>query len=111
VSGSVDARAQARDHKGLDVPARRAMLGIGNTGLSPEGRADMTGSSLTPFIVPIVAMICLAFLLGVVYYADSHPEWKRPGQEPGHTITGQASSSAVTSPTGSGELTDEPRSA
>jgi hypothetical protein len=68
----------------------------------------MTGSSLAPFIVPIVAMISLAFLVGIVYYADSHPEWKRSGQEPGHTTAGQASSPAVASPAGSGELTDEP---
>ena len=71
----------------------------------------MTGSSLAPFIVPIVAMICLAFFLGVVYYADSHPEWKRAGQEPGRTPADQASSSAVASHPGSGELTDEPRPA
>jgi hypothetical protein len=71
----------------------------------------MTGSSLAPFIIPIVAAVCLAFMLGVVYYADSHPEWKRPGQEPGHTVADQASSPAVASPAGSGELTDEPRPA
>jgi hypothetical protein len=68
----------------------------------------MTGSSLAPYIIPIVAAVCLAFLLGIVYYADSHPEWKRSGQEPAHTTAGQASSPAVASATGSGELTDEP---
>ena len=76
----------------------------------------MTGSSPTPFIVPIVAMICLAFLLGVVYYADSHPEWKRAGQEPagqepGPSPADQVSSPVVDSLTGSGELTEEPRPA
>jgi len=68
----------------------------------------MTGSSLAPYIIPIVAAVCLAFLLGVVYYADSHPEWKSHGQEPGHGIAGQASSPAVAPRTGSGELTDQP---
>jgi len=71
----------------------------------------MSGSSVAPFIIPIVAMICLAFFLGIVYYADSHPEWKNPGREPGHPIVGQASSPAVVSRTGGGELTDEPPSA
>jgi hypothetical protein len=71
----------------------------------------MTGSSLAPYIIPIVAMICLAFFLGIVYYADSHPEWKRSGQEPGYTTAGQASSPPVASSQGSGELTDEPSSA
>ena len=56
-------------------------------------------------------MICLAFFLGIVYYADSHPEWKRSGQEPGYTTAGQASSPPVASSQGSGELTDEPSSA
>jgi hypothetical protein len=71
----------------------------------------MTGSSLAPYIIPIVAIICLAVFLGIVYYADSHPEWKRTGQEPGRRITGEASSPAVDSPPGSGELTDQPRPA
>ena len=70
----------------------------------------MTGSSLAPYIIPIVAAICLAFMLGIVYYADSHPEWKRAGQEPGHRIAGQGSSPAAVPRTGSGELTGEPRS-
>jgi hypothetical protein len=50
----------------------------------------MTGSSLAPFIIPIVAMICLAALLIAVYYADSHPEWKSARQEPGHRVVGEA---------------------
>jgi len=71
----------------------------------------MTGSSLAPYIIPIVAAISLAILLAVVYYADSHPEWKRAGQEPGPRIAGQASSPAVVSRTGVSELTDERPSA
>ena len=72
-----------------------------------EGRTDVTGSSLTPFVVPIVGMICLAALLAIVYYADSHPEWKRAGQEPGHRPVGPASSTAVMSGAGTGQLSGE----
>jgi len=68
----------------------------------------MSGSTAAPYVIAIVAMISLAFLLIVVYYADSHPEWKRPGQAPEHSIADQASSPAVASHTGGGELTDEP---
>jgi uncharacterized membrane protein len=67
----------------------------------------MSGSTLAAFIIPIVAMICLAALLIIVYYADSHPEWKRAGQAPGQRIARRASSPAVAPRTGSGELTDE----
>ena len=72
-----------------------------------EGRTDVTGSSLTPFVVPIVGMVCLAALLAIVYYADSHPEWKRAGQEPGHRPVGPASSTAVMSGAGTGQLSGE----
>ena len=67
----------------------------------------MSGSTAAPFVIAIVAMICLATLLIIVYYADSHPEWKRPGQAPEHSLADQASSPAVTPRAGSGELTDE----
>ena len=33
----------------------------------------MTGSSLAPIIIPIVAMISLFGWLAAVFYADSHP--------------------------------------
>jgi len=33
----------------------------------------MTGSSLAPIVIPIVAMISLFGWLAVVFYADSHP--------------------------------------
>jgi hypothetical protein len=89
----------------MGLPERDA--GGGSTGLPMEGRADMSGSTAAPFVIAIVAMICLAALLIIVYYADSHPEWKRPGQAPEHSIAGQASSPAVAPHTGGGELTDE----
>jgi hypothetical protein len=78
------------------------------TGLPLEGRADMSGSNVAPFVIAIVAMISLAALLILVYYADAHPEWKNAGQAPGPGIAGQAGSPAAVSHTGSGELTDEP---
>jgi hypothetical protein len=36
----------------------------------------MTGSSLVPIIVPVVAAASLAFWLGLVLYAADHPGWK-----------------------------------
>ena len=39
----------------------------------------MTGSSLAPVIVPIVAVLALFAWLGLVFYAAAHPEWKRHG--------------------------------
>ena len=68
----------------------------------------MTGSSLAPYIIPIVAMICLAALLIAVYYADSHPEWKRAGQEPGQRVAGEARPPEVASRAESGAVTGEP---
>ena len=73
-----------------------------------EGRTDVTGSSLTPFVVPIVGMVCLAALLAIVYYADSHPEWKHAGQQPGHGAVGPGHSTAVISGEGTGQLSGEP---
>ena len=37
----------------------------------------MTGSSLVPVIVPIVAVLAMAVWLGLVFYASAHPRWKR----------------------------------
>ena len=68
----------------------------------------MTGSSLAPFIIPIVAMICLAALLIAVYYADSHPEWKSARQGPGHRVIGEARPPEVASRAGRDALTGEP---
>ena len=95
------------------------MLGLGITrhiergsawpaGPPLEGRADVTGSSLAPYIIPIVGMVCLAALLAIVYYADSHPEWKHAGQEPGHRAVGQGGSAAVISGAGTGQHAGEP---
>jgi hypothetical protein len=49
----------------------------------------MTGSSLVPVIVPIVAVLAMAVWLGLVFYAAAHPRWKRYDVLPG-TATGGA---------------------
>jgi len=36
----------------------------------------MTGSSLVPIVVPIVAILALTAWLSMVYYAAAHPGWK-----------------------------------
>ncbi len=37
----------------------------------------MTGSSYIPIVVPIVAFAAMAFWLGLVFYADAHPGYRR----------------------------------
>ena len=37
----------------------------------------MDGSGLSLIVVPVVAVICLAAWLIMVFYADSHPQWRR----------------------------------
>ncbi len=36
----------------------------------------MTGSSLIPIVVPVMAFVAMAFWLGLVFYADSHPGYR-----------------------------------
>jgi len=36
----------------------------------------VTGSSLIPIVVPIVAFVGMFTWLGLVFHADSHPGWK-----------------------------------
>ncbi len=59
----------------------------------------MTGSSLVPVIVPIVAMLAMAVWLGLVFYAAAHPRWKRDDVLPG-SATGDTAEQdlAVTGP-------------
>lgn len=52
----------------------------------------MTGSSLVPVIVPIVAVLAMAVWLGLVFYAAAHPRWKRYDVLPG-SATGADSGS------------------
>ncbi len=37
----------------------------------------MTGSSYIPIVAPIVAFAAMAFWLGLVFYADAHPGYRR----------------------------------
>ena len=37
----------------------------------------MTGSSLILIVVPIMAFVAMFFWLGLVFYADSHPGYRR----------------------------------
>jgi len=39
----------------------------------------MTGSTLAVIIIPIVALIALGSWLGLVYYADAHPQHQHAG--------------------------------
>lgn len=36
----------------------------------------MTGSSYIPIVVPIMAFVAMAFWLGLIFYADSHPGFR-----------------------------------
>ena len=52
----------------------------------------MTGSFLVAIITPIVALIALAFWLGMVFWAEGHPGWKtryaaQESQFPGESTT------------------------
>jgi len=52
----------------------------------------MSGSFLVPIITPIAAVIALAFWLGMVFWAESHPGWKThhaapESQFPGESLT------------------------
>ena len=58
----------------------------------------MTGSTGDIVTIMIVALIALAFMLSVVYYADSHPGWRgqaRAGAAPGLERSGSAYEGAV----------------
>lgn len=35
----------------------------------------MTGSFLVPIITPIVAILAMAFWIGMIFWADAHPRW------------------------------------
>jgi hypothetical protein len=48
----------------------------------------MTGSALVLIIVPIVAFLALTAWLGMVFWADAHPEWKAHATAPGPDVTG-----------------------
>ncbi len=43
----------------------------------------MTGSPLVPIVVPIVAFVAAVIWLGMVYWAEAHPGWKKHAAAPG----------------------------
>ena len=49
----------------------------------------MDGSGLSLIVVPVVAVICLAVWLIMVFYADSRPQW---GRAPGRRSSDHAAS-------------------
>ena len=51
----------------------------------------MTGSSLVPFIIPVVAALALAAWLAMVFYAEAHPRWKTHSAAQAPRVAGTAS--------------------
>jgi len=47
----------------------------------------MSGSSLVAIILPVVAFTAMAFWLGMVFYADSHPGYGRRQSRQGLAAT------------------------
>jgi hypothetical protein len=50
----------------------------------------MTGSTLSLIIIPIVALIALAFWVVSVLYADDHPGQKEQAAHPRNSVSGGA---------------------
>jgi hypothetical protein len=50
----------------------------------------MTGSFLVPIITPIVAILLLACWLGMVFWADGHPQWKTHRAAQGTQFPGES---------------------
>jgi hypothetical protein len=48
----------------------------------------MTGTTGDIIVIIIVPVLALAFMLGMVYYADSHPQWG--SQAPADTVSTHA---------------------
>jgi hypothetical protein len=62
----------------------------------------MTGSSLVPIIVPIMAFFAGAIWLGLVFWADAHPEWKSHTRAAAREATGAVPEPKVAIPAGQG---------
>ena len=50
----------------------------------------MTGSTLDLVLISVVVVIVLAAWIVLVFYADAHPGWRRPGAPAGHGPAGRA---------------------
>ncbi len=69
----------------------------------------MTGSLLVLIITPIVALSLLACWLGMVFWADAHPDWKtRAVQGPELTAAGFVPTATEPGKRESGELAPPP---
>ena len=58
----------------------------------------MIGSYLVPIVVPIVAFAAMAAWLGMVFWADAHPQWKSHAVASGPKITAAGSPPAAAGP-------------
>jgi hypothetical protein len=58
----------------------------------------MIGSFLVPIVVPIVAFIAMAAWLGMVFWADAHPQWKAHAEVTGLKRTGAGTPPAAAGP-------------
>jgi hypothetical protein len=58
----------------------------------------MTGSSLIPIVVPIVAFAAMAAWLGMVFWADAHPHWKAHARAAGPEVTAAGAPLAAAGP-------------
>jgi hypothetical protein len=61
----------------------------------------MSGTSGDIIVIIIVPVIALAFMLGMVFYADSHPRWgtQAPADtDPTHALEGGVPAQRLTSP-------------
>jgi hypothetical protein len=58
----------------------------------------MVGSYLVPIVVPIVAFVTMAAWLGMVFWADAHPQWKSHAVASGPQVTAAPSPPAVAGP-------------
>jgi hypothetical protein len=47
----------------------------------------MTGSLLVVIITPIAALFSLGCWLGMIFWADAHPQWKTPAAPEGPELT------------------------
>ena len=54
----------------------------------------MTGSTLDLILIAVVVVIALAAWIVLVFYADTHPAWRRPEAPTGHGASGEGGSPA-----------------
>lgn len=58
----------------------------------------MIGSYLVPIVVPIVAFVAMAVWLGIVFWADAHPQWKSHAVVSGPKLTAAGNPPAAAEP-------------